>query len=57
MQDGALIIDVGDSDTDCLKLMALGTYLIEELLDFTVPGTLHIDKHLVEISLGVLTFG
>jgi len=56
-QDGALIIDVRDSDTDHLKLMALGAHLVEEFPNVSVPGALHVDEHLVEVSLGMFTLG
>ena len=56
-QDGVSIIDVGDSDTNCLKLMALGAHLVEELPDFTVLGALHVNERLVEVGLGMFTLG
>jgi len=56
-QDGVLIIDVGDGDTDRLKLVVLGAHLIEELLNFTVLGALHVNECLVEVGLGVFTLG
>jgi len=57
MQDGMLIIDVGDGYTDCLKLVALGAHLVEELPNFTVLGALHANEHLVEVGLGMFTLG
>jgi len=56
-QNGASIVNVSDSHTDCLKLMVLGAQVVEELPNVAVLGALYVNECLVEVSFGMFTLG